>query len=89
MLKEYWKYCDTIFNKKKFDKLPPQRLWNHAIEIMPEALLKDYKIYLLMTKEQQELNKFLKKHLKLGRIWHSKYLCTVLLFFVKKNYGSL
>ena len=54
--KEYQKYCDAIFNKKKFDKLPPQRLWNHAIEIIPESSLKDCKIYPLMTKKQQELN---------------------------------
>jgi len=68
ILKEYWKYCDTIFDKKTFDKLSLQKLWDHAIEIIPKASLKDYKVYSLMTKKQQELNKFLEEHLKSERI---------------------
>ena len=38
--KEYWKYCNTIFDKKTFDKLPLQRLWDYAIEIIPGASLR-------------------------------------------------
>ena len=87
--KEYWKYHNTIFDKKIFDKLPPQRLWDHAIEIIPGASLKDCKAYPLTTKEQQELNKFLEEHLKSGRIQHSKSLYTVPFVFIKKNDGSL
>ena len=62
MPKEYWKYYDTIFDKKTFDKLLPWRLWDHAIEIILGALLKDCKIYPLTTKKQQKLNKFLEEH---------------------------
>jgi len=50
------------------------------MEIIPGALLRDYKAYLLLVKEQQELNKFFKKHLKTERIQSLKSLYTVPFF---------
>ena len=64
---EYW-YHDTIFNKRTFNELPPRRPCDHAIEIIPGALLRDCKAYPLSAKEQQELDKFLEEHLKTERI---------------------
>jgi len=29
--KEYWSFKETVFDKEMFDKLPPQRPWDHAI----------------------------------------------------------
>ena len=66
--KQYWKYYNTIFNKRTFNELPLQRTWNHTIKIISEALLRDCKAYLLSVKKQQELNNFLKEHLKTERI---------------------
>jgi len=51
--------------------------------------LKDCKIYLLNIREQEELDKFLEKHLKLGRIRLLKSPCAAPFFFVKKKDGSL
>ena len=69
--KEYWKYYDITFN---FNENFPYRPWNHTIKITPKALLKNCKIYLLSAKKQQELDKFLDKNLRTGKIWPSKSL---------------
>jgi len=57
--------------------------------LISNATLKDCKIYSLNVKEQEELDKFLNEHLKLGRIRPLKLPCAVPFFFVKKKDGSL
>jgi len=86
---EYQDFNDRVFNKAVFDKLPDRSKWDHAIELMPNTTLKDCKIYPLNVKEQEELDKFLKEHLKSGRIRPSKSPCAAPFFFVKKKDGSL
>ena len=86
---EYQDFNDRVFNKVVFEKLPDRSKWDHAIELIPNAILKDCKIYPLNVKEQEELDKFLEEHLKSGRIRLSKSPCAALFFFVKKKDGSL
>jgi len=86
---EYQDFNDQVFNKAVFEKLLDQFKWNHAIELISNATLKNCKIYLLNVKEQEELNKPLKEHLKSGRIKPSKSPCVALFFFVKKKNSSL
>jgi len=57
--------------------------------LIPNATLKDCKIYVLNVKEQEELDKFLEEHLKSGRIRPSKSPCAAPFFFVKKKDSSL
>jgi len=57
--------------------------------LIPNATLKDCKIYPLNIKKQEELDKFLKEHLKLEKIRPSKSPCAALFFFVKKKDSSL
>ena len=52
-------------------------------------MLKDCKMYPLNIKEQEELDKFLEEHLKLGWIQSSKSPCAAPFFFMKKKDGSL
>jgi len=87
--KEYEDFNDQVFNKAVFEKLPERSKWDHAIELTPNATLKDCKVYLLNIKEQEELNKFLKEHLKSGRIRPSKSPCAAPFFFIKKKDGTL
>ena len=87
--KEYKDFNDRVFNKVVFEKLPDWSKWDHTIKLIPNATLKDYKIYLLNVKEQEELDKFLEEHLKSERIRHLKSPCIALFFFVKKKNGSL
>jgi len=83
--KEYEDFNDWVFNKAVFEKLPDQSKWDHAIKLIPNAMLKDCKVYPLNVKEQEELNKFLEEHLKSGQIQSSKSLCVASFFFVKKK----
>jgi len=66
--KEYKDFNDRVFSKTVFEKLPDQSKWDHTIELIPNAMLKDCKVYPLNVKEQEKLDKFLKEHLKLGQI---------------------
>ena len=84
--KEYEDFNDQVFNKAIFEKLPDWYKWDHAIELIPNAMLKDYKVYPLNVKEQEELNKFLEEHLKSGQIWLSKSPCIVTLY---KSLGKI
>ena len=87
--KEYWEFKESVFDKKSFDQLPPRQPWDHAIELIPGATLRDCKIYSLSTKEQEELNKFLDEHLKSEKIRLLKSPYASPFFFVKKKDGSL
>ena len=89
VLEEYWEFKEEVFDKKAFDKLPSRRPWDHTIELIPGATLKDYKVYPLSVKEQKELDCFLDKHLKTGHIRLLKSPCAVPFFFVKKKDGLL
>ena len=64
--KEYEDFNNRVFNKAAFGKLPDQSKWDHAIELILNAILKDYKVYPLNIKEQEKLDRFLKEHLKSG-----------------------
>jgi len=66
--KEYEDFNNRVFNKAIFEKLPDWSKCDHAIELIPNATLKDYKVYPLNIREQEELNKFLEEHLKSGWI---------------------
>jgi len=87
--KEYEDFNDRVFNKAVFEKLPERSKWDHAIELMPDATLKDCKVYPLNIKEQEELDKFLEEHLKSGQIRPSKSPCAAPFFFIKKKDGTL
>lgn len=51
ILRDYWKYYNTIFNKKIFNELPLYRSWNYAIEIIFVTLFKNCKIHPLLVRE--------------------------------------
>ena len=78
-----------VFNKAVFDQLPNQSKWDHTIKLIPNAMLKDCKIYLLNAKEKEKLDEFLEEHLKLGQIRPSKSPYAAPFFFVKKKDRSL
>jgi len=75
----------ALITKVVFKKLPDQSKWDYTIKLIPNTTLKNCKIYLLNVKEQEKLDKFLKEHLKSGRIRLSKSPCTASFFFVKKR----
>jgi hypothetical protein len=86
------KYCHPyreVFEKQTFDELPPQRSWDHAIELIEGAKALDCKIYPLSKDEQVQLEDFLKENLEMNQIRPSKGPMASPFFFVKKKDGKL
>ncbi len=79
-----------LFDKDNFDELPEPKMWDHAIELTPNASANlDCKVYPLNRNEQAELDKFLDENLSSGRICPSKSPMASPFFFVKKKDGKL
>jgi hypothetical protein len=80
----------SVFSKEYFDDLPESKLWDHAIELVPDAPnSKSCKVYPLSVLEQKELDTFLKENLDSGQIRLSKSPMASPVFFVKKKCGGL
>jgi RNase H-like domain found in reverse transcriptase/Reverse transcriptase (RNA-dependent DNA polymerase)/Integrase zinc binding domain/Chromo (CHRromatin Organisation MOdifier) domain/Integrase core domain/Retroviral aspartyl protease len=84
----YASYAD-IFEKKDFDELPPNKKWDHAIELKSDFKPFKAKMYPLNPEEQKHLQSFLEENLKSGRIRVSKSPIASPFFFVKKKDGAL
>jgi hypothetical protein len=84
----YADYAD-IFEKKDFDELPPNKKWDHAIELKPDFKPFKAKMYPLNPEEQKHLQNFLQENLRTGRIRPSKSPIASPFFFVKKKDGTL
>jgi hypothetical protein len=52
-----------VFNKTAFDMLLERKKWNHAVELIPQAIPRTYKVYPLSLNEQKELDAFLEENL--------------------------
>ena len=89
MVPEHYHKFKDVFDKESFDELLPNQPWDHTIELLPGDHMIDCKTYNLSLDEQKELDAFLDKNLKLGRIHPSKSPFTSMFFFVKKKDGCL
>ncbi|SJL18527.1 uncharacterized protein ARMOST_22120 [Armillaria ostoyae] len=79
-----------LFSKENFDELPERKPWDHAIELIPNAVSTlDCKVYPLNRNEQEQLDKFLDENLDSGHIKESKSPFASPFFFVKKKDGTL
>ncbi len=69
MVPNWCRDFNDLFDKDNFDELPEPKMWDHAIELTPNASTNlDCKVYPLNHNEQAELDKFLDKNLSSGRI---------------------
>jgi hypothetical protein len=89
MIPEHLSSFEDVFSKTSFDALPDRKIWDHAIELVPDSKSTNCKVYPLSPKEQGELDAFLEENLKTGRIRPSKSPMASPVFFVKKKDGSL
>ena len=80
----------NVFSNQESKKYLPKRPWDHKIELKSgaPAMLISKTIKLSVT-EQEELQKFIDKHLERGTIRRSKSPYTALFFFIKKKNGKL
>src|SRR6266436_2033611 len=88
VLAQYHDFRD-VFSKEAFDKLPPQKVWDHAIDLTPGTELPHSQTFPLSPAEQKELDDFLWENLANGRIHPSKSPMGAPVFFIKKKDGSL
>jgi len=64
-LPEYIRPFTHLFNKKKFEKLPERREWDHKINLTEEAPRElNAKAYAMTLKEEEALNQWLNEQLK-------------------------
>jgi hypothetical protein len=85
-----YKRYHKVFSEEASHRFPEPRIWDHAIELKPDApstLLG--KIYPLTQLKQEELRKFITEHLKKGYIRPSKSPYAAPFFFIKKKDGKL
>ena len=79
-----------LFNKKKFEKLPERREWDHEINLMDKAPKElNAKVYTMTLKEEEALNQWLDEQLKAGLIVESKSRYAAPCFYIPKKDSSL
>jgi len=86
---QYKRYA-KVFSKEESKRLPPERPWDHAIDLKegaPSTLIS--RNIRLSQLEQEELKKFLKEHQEQGMIRPSKSPYAATFFFIRKKNGKL
>ncbi|KAI5117186.1 hypothetical protein M0805_006079 [Coniferiporia weirii] len=78
-----------IFQKKAAERFPIAQPYNHAIDLKPDFIPKDCKLYPLSPKEQLTLDQFLEENLCKGYIRPSKSPMASPFFFVGKKDNEL
>ncbi|ESK84291.1 hypothetical protein Moror_3752 [Moniliophthora roreri MCA 2997] len=87
---QYLSQYQGQFEDKEAERFPMSRSYDHAIELKPEFMPRDCKVYSLMALEQTELDAFLAENLRKGYIRKSKSPMASPFFFVgKKEKGKL
>ncbi|KAF8641666.1 hypothetical protein AX16_009851 [Volvariella volvacea WC 439] len=85
-------YCQPFkewFEKQASEHLPEKRQWDHLINLKPDFMSKDCKIYPLPPQHQEELDTFIKENLQKGYIRPSKSPMASPFFFIQKKDGGL
>ena len=87
--KEFWEYGD-VFSKKKSERMPTRKPYDHAIEFEENASLpKPAKLYPMSPMERNSLDQWIDEELRKGYIRPSKSPIAAPVFFVKKKDGTL
>jgi len=84
-LSEFYAEYRMVFEKEASEWMPEHKPWDHAIDLKPNFIPKDCKVYPLSPKEQKEQDKFLEENLRKGYIRPLKLLMASLFFFVSKK----
>jgi len=77
-----------MFGKKKSERMPTRKVWDHTIDIKEVFMPRKGKVYPLSREEREEVREFVKEQLRKGYIQPSKSPQTVLVFFIGKKDGK-
>ncbi|GBE80324.1 hypothetical protein SCP_0300390 [Sparassis crispa] len=89
LVPDYLHNLKSVFEKKAAERFPETRPWDHAIDLKPEFVPHDCKVYPLSLKEQGAMDDFLEENLQKGYIRPSKSPMASPFFFVGKKDGAL
>ena len=90
MVPEWLHDYREVFEAEQFNKLPPQRQWDHVIKLKEgTGPWSGMRVIPLSSKEYQILQEFLDENLKTGRIRPSKSPYASLFFVTLKKDGKL
>src|SRR6202023_3673506 len=64
ILPETYNDYREVFEKKPSKRMPERRKWDHAIDLKPDFIPKDSKVYPMSPEEQEKLNEFLDENLR-------------------------
>jgi hypothetical protein len=79
-----------VFSEEESQRLPKHQLWDHTIDLEPDAVMRwKIKSYPMSPNEQEELDKFLKEHVAKGYLVPSKSPMASPVFFIKKKDSKL
>ena len=85
---QYAKYT-KVFDEPRDGNLPPQRPFDHAIDLKETFVLKVAKTYPMNPKEMEACKEFIDEHLKSSKIQKSQSPQASPFFFVQKKDGGL
>ncbi|THG98618.1 hypothetical protein EW145_g7394 [Phellinidium pouzarii] len=78
-----------LFEKKAAERFPIERPYDHAIDLKPDFIPRDCKLYSMTPQEEVALDEFLTENLRKGYIRPSKSPMASPFFFVDKKDGTL
>jgi len=84
-LPDVYAECRMVFKKEASERMLEHKPWDHAIDLKPDFIPKDCKVYPLSPEEQKEQDKFLEENLRKGYIRPSKSPMASPFFFVSKK----
>ena len=74
-----------VFSKKQSERMPIQKIWDHAIDMKEGFVPRKGKVYLLSREEREEVCEFIQEQLRKGYIRPLKSPQIALVFFVGKK----
>jgi len=85
--KRFWRW-GKVFGKKKSERMPVQKTWDHAIELKKGFTPKKGKVYSLSREEREEVQAFVEDQLRKGYICPSKSPQMSPVHFIAKKDGT-
>lgn len=82
--KEYHEFL-SVFNEEELKQFLEPKPWDHTINLTPEFIPKDCKVYPMDQRQEKLMNEFIDKHLAKGYIQPSKSLMASPFFFITKK----
>lgn len=89
MIPSYLHDFRETFEKKAAERFPESHSYDHPIDLKPDFISRNCKVYPLSPKEETVLDKFIEENLRKGYIHHSMSPMASPFFFVGKKDGSL